>query len=290
MTKWIGRIFILMVLLAGAVVFFLVSFFPDQVYRTAMSWVSTYRASIEGGLKVEDAGFWVPIRPGLERRVVKISRAGKHKMELYALRAQPDKFSLRVIAQEPEAVASTPIGAVAEATGAVALINGSFFTPDLGILGLCIAGSETITPLAKFSDLEGIFFVRDGKPGLVHRDQFREHDVTDALQSGPWLVRDGKPVEKFKNNDRVTRRSAVGIDHKGNAVFVATDTVFSGLTLDHFAALMAMPAMSGGFQCIDALNLDGGTSTQLMLSTTTDHHWIRGFVNVPVFIGLFHAD
>ncbi len=287
MWGWIGRI------LAGLVVIGAVSAgvaftrYPDLVYRFAAGQVSSYREKVVGELTVAEAGYWMPVARGVERRIVTVERGGDHAIDLFALRMDPAIIRIEVIALKPTEIGSKPIGVLAESMGAIAMMNGSFFNEALGILGLCVSKGHEVSPLVRAGDHRGVFAVYDSRAELVERDRYTGSGVTNAVQSGPWLVRDGAALGDFDDKDRVTRRSAVATDKKGRVIFVVTDTVLSGITLEHFAQVLAMPEGQGGFGAAQALNMDGGTSTQLALRGETDARLIRGFVNVPVLMGVF---
>lgn len=287
MLRWIGRIFIglfLFAVIAGAAVF---THSPDFFFRRGTMFVQTYRSGITGDLTIKDGGYWLPVAPGVERRIVRVTRGGGKSLDLYSLRFNPRKVTLKVVYTPPKEVAGSSIAVTAEKTKAVAMFNGSYFNDSLGVLGLCVADGKTVAPLARYSDNLGIFLAHaSGAVELIHRDKYNAGDVLDAVQSGPWLVLDGK-VQVFNDTDRVTRRTCIGADKRGRLVAVATDTLISGITLAHLAKVMAEPLKNGGFECASALNLDGGTSTQLILRTSDENHLIRGFVNVPVLIGAY---
>ncbi|MBZ0270532.1 phosphodiester glycosidase family protein [bacterium] len=261
----------------------------ERVFAWGYDLVHRYRENIDGVLAVADAGYWMPLAPGVERRVVRVTRGDRYPLSIYAVRFHPKKIRFGVVAPDKARIDDAPIEELVESARAVAMINGPFFAKDRKAVGLVIAAGKTISGFAPASDDEGVFFVRGGVPHLAHRDNFREHGVTEAVQSGPWLVRNGAPQMDFRNADRVTRRSAVGRDGAGHILFVATDTVISGITLGDLSHLLALPIGQGGFGCVDALNLDGGTSTQLVLRTRDDNHLVRGFVNVPVYLAAFDA-
>lgn len=287
MLKWIGRLFIAFVLIAMAALAIIFTNYPDILYKKTSGFIGTYRGGIDGEVLVKERGFWTTIERGIERRTAVIVRGGKNPLELYALRIIPKKVSIKVIAVSPKEIGISSISYLAEKTDAIAIVNASYFNTGLGILGLCLSGGKTVSPLARFSENQGIFAVRSsGEAGLIHKDRFNMSDVTDAIQSGPWLVQDGV-VQSFDETDRVTRRSCIGVDKKGRIIIVATDTIFSGIKLADLAQVMAAPYGHGGFECVNALNLDGGTSTQLVLRSKGENHLIRGFVNVPVLIGVY---
>lgn len=287
MWGWIGRILAGLVVIGAVAAGVAFTRYPDLVYRFAAGQVSSYREKVVGELSVTEAGYWMPVAKGVERRIVTIERGGDHALDLFALRMDPAHVRIEVVAVKPTEIGAKPIGMLAESMGAIAMMNGSFFNEELGILGLCVSQGREVSPLVKAGDHRGVFAVYDRRAELVERDRYTGSGVTNAIQSGPWLVRDGGPLRDFDDKDRVTRRSAVATDKKGRVIFVVTDTVMSGITLAHFAEVLAMPEGQGGFGVAQALNLDGGTSTQLALRGETDARLIRGFVNVPVLLAVF---
>ncbi len=56
---------------------------------------------------------------------------------------------------------------------------------------------------------------------------------------------------------RAQRRTGVGVDRSGRVVLAVSD---GELSLDEWAKIWASPS---GLNCSDALNMDGGPSTQL---------------------------
>lgn len=287
MLNWLARFAMFTVLLLGLAAFVLFVRYPDLAFRFASERVASYREKVAGELAVKDSTPWFPVGRGVERRIVTATRAGSYPIELYGLRLDPSMVIIEVVVLSASEIGANPIGVLAEKTGALVMMNGSFFNEELGILGLCISSGREVSPLVKAGDHRGVFFRRGEVAGLVERERFSPAGVESAIQSGPWLVKDGAAQDDFGDKDRVTRRSSVAVDGAGHVVFVVTDTVVSGITLKHLAQVLAMPVDRGGFGAVNALNLDGGTSSQLILRTPTDSHLIRGFVNVPVLLGVY---
>jgi uncharacterized protein YigE (DUF2233 family) len=78
-----------------------------------------------------------------------------------------------------------------------------------------------------------------------------------AIQAGPRLVVNGK-VPKLKSE--ISQKTAIGINRKGEVILLTTLYPFS---VNELAKLMAKPESKGGLGCRYALNLDGGSSSQL---------------------------
>lgn len=189
---------------------------------------------------------------------------------LVAVRAEPAQVSVKVVASHGARESWPTSAQVGAREQALAVINGGYFDRQNHPLGLVIADGTKVNPLHKAD--WGVFYVRDGEPHLVHTRDFRgERGVTQALQCGPRLVTGGHPTKLKPSLSEP--RSAVGLDEQGRIVFAA---VSPGLPLSAFAALLAAPTSEGGLALTEALNLDGGPSTQL---------WAGG-VKVPGAYGM----
>lgn len=91
--------------------------------------------------------------------------------------------------------------------------------------------------------------------------------VTEALGTGPMLVRDGKPFEvKARMSEQLHPRSAIGWN--GEHLFLAVaDGRQPGLSVGIQLSDMADFLVTLG--CREAINMDGGVSTTLMLNGRT---------------------
>lgn len=272
--------------LTALVLLFLVVFplfvvwkYPDAGYRFVLKAIERYRGGIQGTMKVAEAGDWKEAAPGLSWRHLRVERKKEwFSLRLLALRIDPARYELKVVSVPLDRIAQTPVTAVAKSLGAHAVINGSFFNAELGILGLAIADGKQVSAQTFAGENRGIFFVRKGRPQLIHRNRFAPEGVTQAIQSGPWLISSSVPQTEYKRPDHINRRSAVCLDDEGRVLQVVTDTAVNGITLSDFARALE------GLGCREALNLDGGTSTQMLLWTQARKMLVRGYVNVPVYL------
>ncbi len=177
----------------------------------------------------------------------------------------PDSFTLRVI----DNAAANDTGRYARlaqamaATGAAAGCNGGFFNRHpFDPVGLMIAGGNRAGTFEAKSWMQGLVVVRAGQPGFEDAATFHDApEVSDAIQSGPWLVREGKPATS--NDARVARRSFVC--EGGNNTWAIG--LIESCTLDELAAVLTGEDIAAVLDVHTALNLDGGPSTGL---------WIRG--------------
>ena len=110
---------------------------------------------------------------------------------------------------------------------------------------------------------------RPGKPGISDFGNAKFWDVIDAMHAGPILISDGKinitsEEEVFFNTpvDGVQPRSAIGYRLNGDIVIIVVDgrqVDSRGVYLQELAILMSQ------FNCHEALNLDGGGSSALII-------------------------
>ena len=110
---------------------------------------------------------------------------------------------------------------------------------------------------------------RPGKPGISDFGNAKFWDVIDAMHAGPILISDGKinitsEEEVFFNTpvDGVQPRSAIGYRLNGDIVIIVVDgrqVDSRGVYLEELAILMSQ------FNCHEALNLDGGSSSALII-------------------------
>lgn len=147
----------------------------------------------------------------------------------------------------PEIVASYP---------AVVAINASFFDVDGKAMGLALDEGRIMVGAKRRT--WGALVVNDRNARVV-----LGADITDdrayrlVVQGIPRLVVDGK-VQPVK--PQVAERTAVCA--RGNVIVLVVSTKAETTP---FARFLADPPDQGGLGCRDALNLDGGPSTQLVV-------------------------
>ena len=111
---------------------------------------------------------------------------------------------------------------------------------------------------------------RPGKPANVNYNFSEFWDVQEAIHAGPVLIRNGKinvstEQEVFFNTpvDGVQPRSAIGYKKNGDVIMMVVDgrqVDSRGVYLKELAMLMRQ------FDCEEALNLDGGGSSALVVN------------------------
>jgi len=146
-----------------------------------------------------------------------------------------------------------------DAVEGLAGINGGYFEVDLGPLGLLISNGRVIHPAQKAKLLSGIFLVKEGHPEIIRsRELASTNGIQQAIQCGPFLVEGGQAVPGL-NPERVAARSFI---------FFCGPTCWGfgtcrSVTLAAIGEILAKTKLIRGNRIIQALNLDGGSSTAL---------------------------
>ena len=231
---------------------------------------------------------WKRIEPGFEFAKYELGEVpAVIRPEVYLLKFDPKFYSFLPVAAEATGEDKPPAADVRTLTrkvGGVAGINANFFDEKGEPLGLLIVDSTQAHKLHRGGRvLTGIFAIRSsGEPLIAHRDSFRADGVAMAIQAGPRLVENGKPVDVSAEDDS-SRRSGIAITKNNQVILYATVLRFPGATLANIQTMLLDPTLG-----VDqALNLDGGGSSQLFIesfATLAGETFISGGDPVPVGI------
>ncbi|WP_213378609.1 phosphodiester glycosidase family protein [Allochromatium tepidum] len=168
------------------------------------------------------------------------------------------RYRLAVLDLGPELAPASAWPERTRAAGLSAAVNGGFFHADGQPLGLVIAEGERFNRFETVKLLSGVLYGDARGIHLERRARFQSHPGIDALvQSGPYLVEQGRAVRGLSTND-VSRRTFIATDWRRHWILGATR---DGLTLAELAEALATPGALAPWPVERALNLDGGTST-----------------------------
>ncbi len=159
-------------------------------------------------------------------------------------------------------------------TGATAVVNGPFFDVDGSPMGLLIVDGEEREALRPVD--WGVFALDGEGPSIVHtRDWAARDGVRQAFQVGPRLMVDGTPTPLKRQS---ARRTALCVLPDNRVEVAVVDQSLDATRLADFLAEQG---------CVDALNLDGGGSTQLYLKSATAEVDVPGHDPIPIALGFF---
>ena len=226
---------------------------------------------------------WHTVEPGyaLARYVV---GNPKHvlKSEILLLRFNPKLFDFSIVEAKAHGSQRNDIKTLANKNDGIAAINTHFFDPEEQPLGIIISDGKLTNRMHRGGSLlTGVFYIQKDKPQIVHRSQFiPANNVRLALQAGPRLVEAGKPLQ-LKSPNAISRRSGIAVTKDGEIVMFATILRFPGASLQQIQDMLLDPRLA----ITDALNLDGGGSSQLFVrknSALPEETFITGGDVVPV--------
>lgn len=223
---------------------------------------------------------WEVLRPGLERRIIRLFNDQGEQIEyLYLLRLEPAGYRFNV-AYRPQAPPS--LAEWQAATGALIVVNGGYFREEAGELiptGLLVSNGQATG--RSYGDFAGMLAITDGRPELRWLAQ-TPYDPAEPLQAGlqsfPLLVKPGGELgfPQQHEDDRQARRTVIAQDRQGRLLFLVA---YQGsFTLHRLSRYL----VESDLDLDVALNLDGGTSSGLLLAEPPEV--LPALVRLPVVI------
>ena len=188
---------------------------------------------------------WRTLAPGLQYTSLPSEKIHAFRIDLKA-------YQLSLISATHKKQPPFFIKPIAIKTKALIVINGGFFSPTFQPLGLRIHQGNVLHQLKNIS-WWGIFSIQNNKAQITSKNNYRYTSrITFALQAGPRLLVKGK-IPPLKGG--AAERSALGITKKGRLIVAISK---DQLTTSQFAN-----RLKNALGCYNALNLDGGSSSQL---------------------------
>lgn len=219
---------------------------------------------------VHAAEHWRFIAPGIEYRDLEggILSPWSH---VHVFRIDLNKNRLKLVTAKSKHMKHASVDQLVEQSHALLGVNGGFFDNNFQPLGLRIQDHRRINPLKRIS-WWGVFYVQGNKPYISSMQQFSpDYTIDFAVQSGPRLIVNGR-IPSLKPG--AAERTALGITPDGKVIILVTNS--AAMTTRQLAELMKAPPL----RCINAINLDGGSSTQLYAHVDSFKLSVHGFSNV----------
>lgn len=220
------------------------------------------------------AAGWQKLADGLDYATVPVHVEGQ-QVELSALKIDLQRFAIRPI-YEPN---GETVKNLAEKAGAVAAINANFFDEKGGALGLVKIAGETKHAQKNIS-WWSVFCVNDNEAHILHSTK-QTQDCHHAVQAGPRLVVNQTLTEL---KQEISQKSAIGLKSETQVVLVVSR---AAIPITVLAQTLQKSEAEGGLGCLEALNLDGGSSTQLYVNVNGFTVNIPNLTEVPVGLGVF---
>lgn len=200
--------------------------------------------------------------------------------ELIVVRVDPERWTFQVVARDD--FARVPIQDLGQ--GQTLAVNASFFS-ETGPVGLVLQDGEVRVPQGTARAAH--FLVDEARGPRIDNTKMASLDgIEQAVQGFPAIMSQGETYSYMRYGGRgfavheLARRTAVCIDRDDAVLIVVTDSLTNGLTLDELATVM------GGLGCVDAMGLDGGSSTALVVNAGSEQVLVPSRDGVPVALGV----
>jgi Phosphodiester glycosidase len=196
---------------------------------------------------------WAAPAAGFEAADIVVLSGGVPVDTLHVARIDPARFKFEVHAA-PDA--ARELADWVKVTGAVLVINGSYFARDGQPATPLVARGQAMGPKA-YGTKHGAFVVNASGPQVLDLGKRRWQDAfrgaSEAMVSFPMLIgSDGKSRAQNSDPTRLANRSFIGQDSSGRIIVGTTKA--GSFSLDRFADFLAV----SGLGLTRALNLDGG--------------------------------
>jgi len=195
------------------------------------------------------------VAPGIGHATFKVRSADAEPFSGHAFKIDLEEAELRLVPAGDPSPRRTVEQIVAPYPVVVA-VNASFFDKEGRAMGLAVDEGRV---MASSKQRNWGAFVIDGKKGrIILGADIQDHLAHRLIVQGiPRLLVGGK-VQQLK--PQIAERTAICAE--GNVVVLVVSTKAEATAFAHF---LADPPDKGGLGCWDALNLDGGPSTQLVV-------------------------
>lgn len=213
---------------------------------------------------------WQTIAPGVE--YIDKQNFLTPWSHLHIFRIQLGVNTLDLISANDKGLKQAFVNELASSSPALITVNGGFFDKDFRPLGLRIQNQQQKQALKPIS-WWGVFYIKDGKAFIKRASQMQGplSGIEFAIQSGPRLLVAGKIPSLKPGRDE---RTALGITAEGAIIMVVTEN--APITTTELAEVMKAPPILAKY----ALNLDGGSSTQVYVNLPGLNLDLHGFAMV----------
>ncbi len=196
--------------------------------------------------------YWKCLTAGIEYTAVNPSYSQSIE-KIYAFKIDLNRYNFQIIRAKDLKQTSLFANQWTQPHKVFIAINGGFFTPTLHPIGLRISNGETLSPLRPIK-WWGIFLIKNNQAQIVSPKNYSPSpQINFAIQATPRLIIDGQIL---KLQERLAQRSSLCITKSGKVIIAITDLNLL-LTPTQLAILLKK------LDCYNALNLDGGNSSQL---------------------------
>jgi uncharacterized protein YigE (DUF2233 family) len=148
-------------------------------------------------------------------------------------------------------------------------VNGGFYDKTNNPLGLFISEGNMLRGAVANALINGYIAADDKQISLSLTKP--DEEPRFALQTGPFLIKDGNPLSLAIRNDENARRMAAATSSKGTTYFIAVfnpNAFFEGPLLSDLPIILKEIVAKEHLIIDNAVNLDGGSASAFVSATT----------------------
>ena len=198
------------------------------------------------------------------------------KKDVLIVKIDPDLYKFSIYENRNPVNAKT-IEQIHKSTGALLSFNGGFFTEDFIPTGLLISEGKELRSLSKADLLNGVLAIKhDGTINFfyyVNNGKFpisiTPENYVFAIQNGPALINEKGENLLTTDTEKLSSRTAIGLDKDNNIILIILkQSLFNpdnAISLYQFSEMIRTAGIFKELGVHSVLNLDGGSSTGLML-------------------------
>lgn len=182
---------------------------------------------------------------------------------------------------------STSLESLKKRFNPLVIINGSFFDEQFNAVGLLKIDNKVVRKINKVGS-SGILAIKNDSVKIFHKKEIGkyENEYNELMQNGPILV-DSLGKSGIYSNDQVySLRTAICINKENSPILIVTDKNAS-MSLWELSQLLIRKENKGGFNCQKAINLDGGSSTGIIINTKNKKIIVEEDDYIANAIGIF---
>lgn len=213
---------------------------------------------------------WQELRPGISYQ--DLSPILIHDWShIHVFKIDPKQYQFELVQHQQTSHHFPTINQYAEHQHAPLSFNGGFFDNQQHPLGLRISKYQRLNPFKNIS-WWGVFYIKNQIPNISSAKNFSySKQIEFAIQSGPRLLVDGHftPVHQG-----YAERTALCILPDNQIAVIITQ--YYPTTLHRLAEILK----SAPLHCQDAINLDGGSSTQFFAKFYGFYRHMSGITSV----------
>lgn len=202
----------------------------------------------------KDSLSWKQLLPGLQQTSYSSKDAQGNSFTLELYKIDPKQFRLQVVQAKDLGLEKVSAKEIVSKTGGLLAVNAGFFDPVYKPLGLIVKDGNVLNPVRPVSWWGVFSFDKASGPQVSRAEDFQaKPSVEMAIQAGPRLVDEGRTFPLKKND---SQKTFIGITPENEIILGVTDS--SAVDAPDLANILLKD-----LQLKEALNLDGGSSTQL---------------------------